>query len=1277
MSSRFSQSSRLLTRRSLLKSLSATTLLFRTAPLFGESLWPVDIGRGSHAEQDGSFDVVRYAPHYPDQSPFSDIFKLVPPGSDEFVTEKYAVELEGILAEWAAQLKATPANFHRIGDFLDPSVSLTALSNPGTRKLRSTFGVNVHERIFASTSIVGVTKAIEQLHDWLGAPEEVLTAEFEIFSIEIKSEAPLEVDISLRYDLVLRRMNDVHEERVGTWRMQCRRSTGDAWKVLRWVAASEKQCTSNGRFFDVTAHALGAEPSFNQQLSHGADYWRTVLDGAIGVDVYGNNGVAVGDFDNDGFDDIYVCQPSGLPNRLYRNRGNGTFEDVTEKAGVAVLDNTSCAIFADFDNRGLQDLLVVSGTGPLFYSNRGDGTFALKRDAFQFAQQPQGTFTHAAVGDYDNDGRLDIYFCMYQYYLGLDQYHYPVPYYDARNGPPNSLFRNMGGGRFVEATSPSGISADNNRYSFAAAWGNSGAPGPPDLFIANDFGTSQLFRNNGNGTFQVISAQAGVEGVGAGMGCTWNDFDNDGRMDVYVPSMWEAAGQRISQQPQFHPHSSSAIREKYIRHARGNALYRNLGNGKFQNVGNSADVEMGRWSWSSDFFDFDHDGCDDLYVANGYLSSLSREDLAGFFWRQVVAKSPEDSTPTPAYERGWSAINELVRSDYTWHGYARNVFFANCQNGTFAEASGAVGLDCMEDCRAFALADIDHDGRLEVILKSRNAPQLRILKNGLPTIGSSISLALLGTQSNRDAIGTAVTLTSGSNHQTKYIQAGSGFLSQHSKRLFFGIGNAQQVSATIHWPSGKVQTFNNLPANHHISIVEGSAELQVISFLKTPSTFLLPAHELPSEQLPSDVATWLVEPLAAPDFSLPNSEGNIVPLSSFAGKPLLLVFWSTTAPQSIETLRELARHHAVLSKGGLQTATICLDGTDSTAKAHTYAQESQLPFPVLFATPEIAGVYNLTYRYLFDRRRDLPIPLAFLLDADSKIVRIYQGALPFDHLLADSTSVARTTRQFQARALPFAGSLVQGEFERNVFTLGVAMYQHGYLEQAAASFKQVIANRPDNAEAYYNLGTLYLRTNQLVQAQQFLEQTVKAKPDYPEAWNNLGMLAAQQGQFQEALKNFQKALELRPKFVIALVNLGNLYRRAHEYSLAENCLRKALTIQPDDAEANYSIGMLYAQQNREDLAEKFLRAAIALRPAYPEALNNLGVFYVRQKNFVQAEQQFRTAIRVAPDYEGSYINLARIFMMQNNPNQARAVLEDLLRIHPGSQAATQALNQIR
>ena len=190
---------------------------------------------------------------------------------------------------------------------------------------------------------------------------------------------------------------------------------------------------------------------------------------------------------------------------------------------------------------------------------------------------------------------------------------------------------------------------------------------------------------------------------------------------------------------------------------------------------------MGRWAWSSDAWDFDHDGYPDLYIANGYISGADARDLASFFWRQVVAKSPPDSSASFNYERGWNAINELIRSDATWNGRERNVLYLNNHDGTFSDVSAIAGLDFPDDSRSFALADLDHDGRLEVILKNRNAPQLRILHIAMKDLGNSIAFRLRGTKSNRDAIGAAVTVEAAEHRQTKYLQAGSGFLSQHTK----------------------------------------------------------------------------------------------------------------------------------------------------------------------------------------------------------------------------------------------------------------------------------------------------------------------------------------------------------------------------------------------------------------------------------------------------------------------------------------------------------------
>ncbi len=1279
MMSHLKDDGRSISRRAILKGFGFAPLLFRAAPLNAFSFLGVPSAVGTKQDALLPFSDTRLTPHYPSPSPLADVLRLVVPGSDEYITEKYAVEIESVFKQWGQDLKLSPHNHSALANSLDAAIDATPLVAVKETTKRSAHGIDVVTRKFASGRLTDRDRFVESILAWLGQVIHVETAEFEIYNIEKTADAPLSVRIDVRYDIVCSLDHDRREERVGSWRIDWSHSESSQWQALRWDADDETVCAATGPvFIDVTAHSLGGIESYQKQLLHGADYWRTILDGAIGVDVYGNNGVAAGDFDNDGFDDLYVCQPAGLPNRLYHNRGNGTFEDVTEKAGVGILDNTACALFADFQNRGRQDLLVVCGTGPLLFLNQGDGTFSVKRDAFKFARPPQGTFTHAAIADYDRDGRLDIYFCMYMYYLGLDQYHYPIPYFDARNGPPNCLFHNQGDGTFVETTEAAGLDADNDRYSFACAWGDSNSNGLPDLFVANDFGSSQLYRNNGDGTFKVVSKEAHVESVGAGMSCCWADYDNDGRQDIYVPSMWEAAGQRVSAQKQFHEHAPENIRELYQRHARGNALYRNQGDGTFQNAGRGAGVEMGRWSWCSDFWDFDHDGYSDLYVSNGYLSCPLQNDLAGFFWRQVVAKSSDDSTPSLAYERGWQAINELVRSDNTWHGYARNVMFVNNRDGSFSEASGAVALDFLEDSRSFALADIDHDGRLEVILKNRNAPQVRILRNAMKSIGDSLSFRLRGTKSNRDAIGAAVVVESGAIRQTKYLQAGSGFLAQHSKELFFGVGKSQgELRATVRWPSGPSQVFEHLPVNHRIEIEEGSASFVANAFgaaLPANERAAPPSHE---ERLPLQVETWLIEPLRAPDFSLPDLTGKSQHLASFRGTFTLLYFWSAKSHESLDGLKQLEIHSSPLAASRLRILAVNVDDPTSASQSRSFAADGRFPFPVLFADEEVKGIYNLIYRHLFDRRRDLPIPISFLVDPEGLIIKVYQGSLDAAHLLLDLESVPASTKARMQKALPFHGTLVQDAFVRNDFTYGVAMYQRGYLNQAAESFQQVIAAKPDNADAYYNLGTLNLRRKDFEKARTYLEKTVKLQPDYPEAWNNLGMMAAQQGHSEEAIRDLQRSLSLRPNYAIASLNLGNVYRQQKAFDKAREFLYRAISLQPDDPEINYSLGMLYAQQNEMQKASNYLQRAVDLRPAYPEALNNLGVLFVRLQNYAKAEEQFKSGIRLSPEFEQSYLNLARLYTMQNDKERAKEVLQELLRLQPENPNAKQAMEMLQ
>ena len=201
-----------------------------------------------------------------------------------------------------------------------------------------------------------------------------------------------------------------------------------------------------------------------------------------------------------------------------------------------------------------------------------------------------------------------------------------MPYHDANNGKPNILLENRGDWIFVDATVERGLDQNNRRFSFAASFEDYDLDGDPDLYVANDFGRKNLYRNDG-GRFTDVAAQAGVEDLSAGMGVAWGDYDGDGRFDLYASNMYSSAGNRIAFQTdkvQGVPQRAIAVLQRF---AKGNSLFENLGDGRFREVGDICGVEMGRWAWSSLFADINNDGWEDLYVVNGYVTNDNPDDL--------------------------------------------------------------------------------------------------------------------------------------------------------------------------------------------------------------------------------------------------------------------------------------------------------------------------------------------------------------------------------------------------------------------------------------------------------------------------------------------------------------------------------------------------------------------------------------------------------------------------------------------------------------------------
>ena len=1254
-------------------------------------------------------------PHYRSQRPLEATLLKVNSGLDDFVTEKYHDQIASSLKQWSSSLLQSPLAVEALQELLAPQFSGSSLNPVESRVMRSGPLLEAQQIEFSQQSRLDAAAFLRELAAFLSGFSKLLTADLQITSIDAGlapasalssiSTLPDRLRTRVRYEFVGTGPGYHREQRIGNWDIEWEPSPVGEFRIRSWHGAGEARSRSRTPIFaDVTASALGSNESYSGQLLHGVDYWRTILDGACGVDVYGHNGISVADIDGDGFDDLYICQPAGLPNRLFRNRGDGTFEDVTEASGLGILENTACALFADFDNSGRQDVIVVRANGPLLFVNQGGGKFQRRPDAFKFAQPPQGTFTGAAVADYDRDGWLDIYFCIYAYYQGTDQYKYPTPYYAAENGPPNFMMRNNRDGTFRDVTAESGLNQNNTRYSFCCAWNDYDGDGWPDLYVVNDFGRKNLYRNHGDGTFTDIAPEAGVEDVGAGMSVCWFDYDNDGADDLYVADMWSAAGERISMQEVFKRDAAKDVRALYRKHAMGNSLFHNSSGERkllgtsgraFSDETISAGVGIGRWAWSSDAWDFDHDGFPDLYIVNGMISGPSHEDLNSFFWRQVVANSTDEARFSPDYEQAWNAINELIRSDGTWSGYERNVFYANNRDGTFSDVSGAVDLDFIEDGRSFVLADFDHDGRQEVFLKNRNTPQLRIVRNIVEKLPPAISFRLQGTKSNRDAIGAVVTIKTTAGRQAHSLQAGSGFLSQSSKELFFGLGEAEgSVEASIRWPSGLLQKLHDLPPLHRIWVEEGSSQFRAEPFkpmLERPmlkrkfdsnepvraslaSLTSLTSLANQAEPVPDSIETWLLVPMLAPDFSLPDSAGQTRTLVEFRGKPLLLNFFTTQSPLCQQDLKTFNRVSLRWASQGLQLLTVNLDDPSP-------ARSLQFSFPVLRGSEDAAAVYNILYRNLFDRHRDLSLPTSFLINEQSEIVKIYQGALNPDNVEKDFRHIPRIAGERLAKALPWPGVSKSYEFARNYLSYGSIFFQRGYFEQAESSFRQALRDDPASAEAHYGVGSACLSLQKTEEARAGFRRATELEPNYPEtvpnAWNNLGLLAARQGQTEEAIGYFQQALKLNPDHLVALENLGNAYRQQKKWDEARRVLEHAIAVSPTDPESNYSLGMIFAQTDDSIQAYEYLQRALKSRPAYPEALNNLGILYLRTQRRDEAVATFEQCIRVAPAFDQSYLNLSRVYALEGAPEKARAVLLELLKQRPDHAQAQKQLQELQ
>jgi hypothetical protein len=509
-------------------------------------------------------------------------------------------------------------------------------------------------------------------------------------------------------------------------------------------------------------------------------------------------GVAILDYDNDGWPDIFVVNGTtleGFPsneaptNHLYRNNHDGTFADVTLKAGLVATGWGQGVCVGDYDNDGWEDLYVTYyGKNRLYHNDHGVFTEVAEKAGVAGSGKAWGT--GCAFVDYNRDGRLDL---IVANYVDFNVSTTPVPGEGSScvwkgvavmcgprglPGAKNILYENRGDGTFADVTTKAHIDQTEGHYGFSVSTFDFDDDGWPDIYVACDSAPSILYHNNRDGTFTDVAVMAGVafneEGrEQAGMGTTIADYNGDGRLDIFKTNFSDDTP----------------------------TLYRNDGDGVFSDVTFAAGLglHMQYLGWGTMFFDFDNDGWPDLILANGHVY-------------------PE------------------VDKFHLGSGYREpRLLYHNNGNGTFADVSATAGpgINAASSSRGLAVGDLWNDGRVSVVINNLYAKP-SLLVNSAHSANHWVALKTVGTRSNRDGIGAKITVKTGKRTLVDEVRSGSSYISQNDLRVHFGLGSAVNIDAVqIRWPSGLVERFDDLSVDAIHTLTEGSG-MAVVPTAKKP-----------------------------------------------------------------------------------------------------------------------------------------------------------------------------------------------------------------------------------------------------------------------------------------------------------------------------------------------------------------------------------------------------------------------------------------------------------
>lgn len=705
-----------------------------------------------------------------------------------------------------------------------------------------------------------------------------------------------------------------------------------------------------------------------------------------------------------------------------------------------------------------------------------------------------------------------------------------------------------------------------------------------------------------------------------------------------------------------------------------------------------------------------------------------------FFWRRVASQIPEDDlkpTATPGYMRNFRDLNHQISQGKSFSGYERNPLFLNLRGRGFAEIAHPWGIDFDDDARAVAIQDWDRDGDLDLWVTNRTAPRVRLLQNrhvdATRAAGLSIRLVGNGENTNRDAIGARLTLTSRDPDeapQIRSVRAGDGFLAQSSAWIHFGLGKtAGDYQLQVDWPGGATESFVDLQAGGRYLIAQSqSGRPEALASAETPPLSLPPSPESESVPAPEgESGFWVAKRVPFPRLVYEDAEGRERSTRDFAGRPVLVNFWATWCAPCIRELAMFSQHAEELTAQNATVLALNVDGLAVNGGSVSQASPGDVlrgvgfPFAHGIARQEGLEMLEILIEFLSSKRTPLSIPTSFLLDARGDVAAVYLEPVTWQRVQDDLALLDAPWPEQRARLTPRPGRwfsdprqsdrstlvkalatrLARGGFPEesqrlyqeeqpegaartahDAYNQAKAAAEQGNSKVAIAAYREALRLDLAYGEALTGLGALLLQQKQPDDARELFERALQLDPNHATALVNLATIDQSQGDSAAALQRLIRVVDRNPDYVAARLNLGSLLASLERFEEAIPHLVKAASLQPESLPAHLSLATAYLQSAQWTEADGHFRKALALQPRLGYAHEGLAESLADRGRHQEAINAYRQAVTLGRRTPKVFTGLGQAYQAIGEGETAREAYQIALKMDPDHAPAQEALRAL-